>query len=129
MAQRNKSNNNRSPRLVRPPEELQPKRLPSLELSTNVSYRMDQTRNSRTPFRAKTVINTNRTIFNSSVQSTQIDGNGTNRTRRPNPEALPLDFIKLNKKAIRNNLNGLGKDIREDLMSFGGSSKFFRMNR
>jgi hypothetical protein len=44
--------------------------------------------------------------------------------------SLPgIDFSKINKLKVFHNWNGTGKDLRDDLISLGGSSKFFRTKR
>ena len=40
-----------------------------------------------------------------------------------------IDFSRINKLRVHNNVNGTGKELREDLICMGGTSKFFRTKR
>ena len=46
------------------------------------------------------------------------------------PSELPqLNFKRINKLRVNNVYQGTGKELREDLMSIGGVSKFYRTKR
>lgn len=40
-----------------------------------------------------------------------------------------IDFSRINKLRVHNNVNGTGAELREDLICMGGTSKFFRTKR
>ena len=40
-----------------------------------------------------------------------------------------FNFPEINKAKVRNNWNGTGKEVRDDLIQFGGSPKFLRTKR